>query len=243
MEGRPTLSTALVHSGTIRQKESHHVHILQLTGYKHRYVSWRSCACLNGCAVGYTADFTAVPLYKGVSLFLLQMSGSAPATRRDCTHDKRSQDTASSKAVCSCNVRLSTNPGWTAPGKKTKTNKYHTKLLREFQNTALNSYTFSFPLFGVISNALDIIPFSMVFKHSVCPQKAASCKGIQPSLFSACRRWTADVARSLTAFRSPLLMAHTTGSPSLKREQAALTSTFYTVWAPVNIDTVIFAII
>lgn len=60
----------------------------------------------------YTVDFTAVPLYKGVSLFLLLMSGSAPASRRHRTHDKCSQDTASSNAVCSCKVRLSAEPGW-----------------------------------------------------------------------------------------------------------------------------------
>lgn len=69
-------------------------------------------------AVGVLTGFTAVPLYKGVSLFLLLMSGSAPASRRHCTHDKCSRDTASSRAVCSCKVRLSTEPGWAVKDNK-----------------------------------------------------------------------------------------------------------------------------
>lgn len=70
-------------------------------------------------------------------------------------------------------------------------------------------------LYGNLNDAFTVIPLSRVFKHSVCPQKAASCRGIHPSLFSLSRRWAEDEAASSTAFTSPLLMAKTTGSTSL----------------------------
>lgn len=119
MEGCPALTAPLIRSGAKWENEAQHVQILQLTGYRNRqetclHNTWPTYSCnyFFYTVLLYTTDFTAVPLYKGVSLYLLLMSGSAPASRRHRTHDKCLQDTASSKAVCSCKVRLSTEPGW-----------------------------------------------------------------------------------------------------------------------------------
>lgn len=111
VQGGPTLAAALVDRGAVGQEETHHVGVLQLAGCETQSTGRLKLLGLNSLTLCGHLSPQDLPLYKGVSLFLLLMSGSAPASRRLWTHDMCSRDTERSRAVCSCKVRLSTEPG------------------------------------------------------------------------------------------------------------------------------------